>query len=266
MRPRRWPARPEKDSVGSSSTRLEIENASPDEAPVTLPTLVCFPRVVKRPILDRGWITADGLARHLTAMRDAGCVFVDLSRFLETGAADSGPEVVVAFGDEGPEFLELAWPILQQLDVAPVLFVRTAQVGRVRRSLLPGGVVAPNLSWTELRRLASQGVSVQSGGHHGLDAARVPAEMVFGDLIRSRRELENRLGEEAIALQYPFDHGSDVARGLAAQAGFQLGFAAGFEPPFTDRLGLGRLPVGTFSHRGSVLRRLRRPSPVLRGS
>jgi peptidoglycan/xylan/chitin deacetylase (PgdA/CDA1 family) len=215
---------------------------------------------VKRPILDLGWITVERLARHLGALRDGGCRFVGLSRYLEDppAATSEAGEVVVGFGDEGFEFLESAWPLLKQWDVPVVLFVRTAQVGRIRRPLLPGSSATPCLGWSELRQLVREGVSVQSAGHHGLDASRVPAEMVFGDLIRSRRELENRLGQPPVALQYPYDQADATARELAAQAGFQLGFAAGIEPPFAGALNLGRVPVGTFTQRGRLVRRLRR--------
>jgi len=106
--------------------------------------------------------------------------------------------------------------------------------------------------------LRTKGIRTQSAGHRHLDLRSVPPEVAFGDLIRSRRELERRLSEEAIALCYPHRSVDEEVADLAHRAGFELAFgpAAGrVSDPLFD---LARVALKTTDSPSALLHRVQK--------
>lgn len=226
--------------------------------PENLPVVLSCPRVVPRPTLAWRWITPDRLCRYLDGVARVGFCFVDLHTFaerLEHPPEIAPREVLLTFEDPDVRLLDLLWPELQTWDVRPVLFIRTAQVGRSQEGFL-GRSTSLQLNWSELRFLAQRGASIQSRGHYGLHPDAVAEEIVFGDLLRSRRELEKRLASEAVAIRYPGGRADPVLVRLAELAGFQMGFASGPKPPFDHALALGSLDLRPVWPPGGISRRL----------
>ena len=194
-----------------------------------IPLVLGLPPVTRRPLLRWGSIGPGSLRRRLERLLEQGCHLIDFETFLlrlESPTVHAHAEVLVTTRDSGVDAMALAWPVFEDLDISPALFVRTVDVGRARVGRLPGTTVH-HLSWSELRYLAEQGLSIQSRGHHGLHAAVAAPEKVFGDLVRSRREIEKRLDLDALALDYPASRPLEDDVDLAHRAGFVVGFAAG---------------------------------------
>jgi peptidoglycan/xylan/chitin deacetylase (PgdA/CDA1 family) len=216
------------------------------DVPATLPVVLGCPRLVERARLGWRWITPDQLERALDGLLGAGLRFVDLGAFLRRIAGpseESAREVLLSFDASDVAVLDLAWPRLEARGIHPLVFVRTAYVGRRRAAVLPRSR-SLQLNWSELRFLAEQGAAIGAQGHYGIDPRSVALEVAYGDLLRSRRELENRLGTDPIALSYATGRGDAEERHLAARAGFRLAFGRRLRPPFFSTLGLGTLDLG----------------------
>jgi peptidoglycan/xylan/chitin deacetylase (PgdA/CDA1 family) len=202
--------------------------------------VLAFPSVVRGPALGAAWITAAQLERQLDALLRAGVRMLNFEEFVErllAAAAPSRPEALVSFDHPGGDFLELAWPLLQARAIQPLIFVSTGQVGRTqRRGPNTGFRQVQSIAWAELEGLVARGATVQCQGHCGADLTRLPAEIAFGDLMRSRREIEKRLGVEPIALGYPAGAANAEVAELAVKAGFQMGFLRGARWRTAERL------------------------------
>ena len=168
------------------------------------------------------------IAAQLEQLVDSGVQFLAFDEYCRSSAVHAvvrAPQVLLTLDHPSAVALEALWPVLSRLRIPPVLFVTTGAVGRRRRLLLPFGP-APDesLTWAELTDLRRGGASIQCHGHTGARLTQLPPEIAFGDLMRSRREVELRVGANPVALSYPGGAVDEVVAELAAKAGFELGF------------------------------------------
>ena len=111
---------------------------------------------------------------------------------------DLPPRIVTTFDDGTSDFLRAALPVLRKLGLPATLFVSPGRIGE-----------SGYLTWAELREITEQGVDV---GSHGLDhqsLARLPIARARGQIIDSKRILEDRLGKPITAIAYPYGTRSD---------------------------------------------------------
>jgi peptidoglycan/xylan/chitin deacetylase (PgdA/CDA1 family) len=192
------------------------------------PVLACPKVVESAPLrLPGGRISRDRLAALLDQLLAAGYRFLDVDDWL---AADAGVDrgLLLSFDDGSVDFVDRVVPVLRPRRIPGALFVATSRVGRrMGRRLGLLRAVRPQLSWEDLRGLAGEGIRAQSAAHHPVDLTGLPPEMAFGDLMRSRRELERRLGDPAPLLAYPHMAVDPVVADLAARVGFQVAFGRG---------------------------------------
>lgn len=212
----------------------QLAASVPPARPV--PTLLFVDSGLVRP----PWRSAvDGLIRRIARLDRSGEILADLARIEHhCNGGGGGRGLVPAFRDVGPGFLERAWPVLREAGITPTLFVHTARVGHRPPTRSPGGEPR-TLSWSELRQLADAGVPVASAGHIGPDPGSVAGEALFGDLVRSYRELESRMGRPPRAVYLARSRASVPVCDLMRRAGFGLGFHGKAAPPYRSRWGLG---------------------------
>lgn len=226
------------------------------------PVLGCW-RLAPRRLRLAGHSTPEQVAAQLEQLVDLGFQFVSLDAYRQRPAGSglsSAPRVLLTFDHPTAPAFELLWPTLSRLGIAPVLFVTTGAVGRRRRPFLPFGPTPDeSLTWAELVDLRRGGASIQCHGHTGARLPQLPPEIAFGDLMRSRREVELRLGTVPIALSYPSGAADAVVADLASKAGFQLGFTRTRRvrlEPGVAAPGLQSLCVPRFQVQGKARQRL----------
>jgi len=228
--------------------RSTPKRAAAELRPSTMPRAIACPRVCEHAGLGSSCLSRSRLESILDGLLAAGYRFLDLDEYRAAveGLRDASDGLLLTFDHGEVEFLDTTLPLLRQRDIPAVLFLAIASVGRVTsRGFGPLKQQTRHLSWSQLRRIMPSGVRIQSAGFESVGLGRVTPEVEYGDLIRSRRELERRLHEEAVALKYPESSVDDRMADLARRAGFAMGFGmakdAGVEPLFAlPRIGLRR--------------------------
>lgn len=106
-----------------------------------------------------------------------------------------------------------------------------------------------SLDVDDCKRLASEGVSIQSHGKDHALLTTLDDSQVVDQLSTSRRALQQVLAKEVVAFAYPFgepgvDFGEREERAVA-DAGYRIAFAAsgGFIEPGSDRHSLPRIGI-----------------------
>ena len=212
-------------------------------------------------------VSPEFLRRQIRASRAAGWTFVSLQQVIESR---SHPErlppraLVMTFDDGYRSFRELALPILRAERVPVTLAVITGFVEQA-----PPGM-APLLNWDELNELASDSlVTLVSHSHHlhrydtsnpyrdtnpSVASRRyILAEAryenreeyrarVRADLDSARSVFHARLHHDPAVLVWPYGAHNEMARSLAAQAGFALTLALGGGEVSAQQLRDGCLP------------------------
>lgn len=112
------------------------------------------------------------------------------------------PVVVLTFDDAFKNFRDVAWPVLTEIGLPATLYVPVAFVTGEGKNPIRGGTF-PACSWSDLRDLASEGVSMGSHTMTHTNLARATAEVVDSELRDSRDQLEQRLGVAVKSFCYP---------------------------------------------------------------
>jgi len=227
--------------------------------PLKKPIVIACPRVLSHAGLGSSCISASCLERILDDLLASRRRFLDLDEFRAAveGLSEAPGGLLLSFDHDGMDFLDSTLPILRERNIPSVLFLPIASVGRVTsRGFGPLRHQTRHLTWSQLRSLMRAGVRVQSAGFEAVGLQSVTPEVEFGDLIRSRRELERRLHEEAIALRYPEPVTDERMADLARRAGFSLAFGMVKGGGKVDPLfALPRIPLRRGDSIDSVLRR-----------
>jgi peptidoglycan/xylan/chitin deacetylase (PgdA/CDA1 family) len=168
--------------------------------------------------------TPTQLADHLDMMLDRGFAPVPLSA-LAAAIANAMPlperPFVVTFDDGLADFADGALPVLADRNIPATLFVTTAFVGRTSEWLSPlGEGQRPMLSWSQLRELVNEGITIGSHGrtHRPLD--ELPAHEVVMEVATSRAELEHELQTPVDLFAYPHGYHSDAIKAVVARSGY----------------------------------------------
>jgi peptidoglycan/xylan/chitin deacetylase (PgdA/CDA1 family) len=161
-------------------------------------------------------VPPERLAEQLHALTAAGYRLVGLTEaldLLEQGCTDR--LVAVTFDDGYRDFLTAAVPVLADAGAGATLYASVGHLGRHADWL---GRWAPDfgrlLTWDELAEVADAGIEIGNHSlvHHPLDV--LPAAQLREETVRSKDELEQRLGRRVRGFAYP--HGYNGARVRAA--------------------------------------------------
>ncbi len=229
--------------------------------------ILCYHDLSSDPAAPLQTVPPEFLREQIRACKAAGWTFVSLAELL---ALRDHPErlpartMVLTFDDGYRSFAERALPVLRAEGVRATLAIVTSFPER------PPAGLPPLLSWAELRRLDAAGeVEMASHAHaqhefvtsdpQGDSAPAIATRAwraaeqryedreeyrsrVGEDLLASQRALTARLGHPAAVLVWPYGMHNEMARGLAAHAGFTATLALGGRPVSAADLRAGLLP------------------------
>jgi peptidoglycan/xylan/chitin deacetylase (PgdA/CDA1 family) len=208
---------------------------------------------------------------QVAALRGAGARLVavdDVPGILAAPRHIAGPPTVAITIDDGlADVATGALPVLARYEAPATLFVPTAFVGATARWLPGADGRRPMLGWPALSEIADAGVEIGSHGHRHLAGDVNDPDLIRADALRSRAELEDRLGREIRSFGFPFGYGPPEARTAVRRAGFaQACVAAGLPAQAgEDRFALPRLHVGPQTTPDALLSLIRhRPSSPAR--
>jgi heparosan-N-sulfate-glucuronate 5-epimerase len=143
-----------------------------------------------------------------------------------------GRLVAITFDDGFASVYRHGRPILDELGAPATVFVSTDYVDEPESAIWPGvedwrgGPHEKELcqvTWEQLRELAGTGWEV---GSHTVAHARLPElddEKLDDELVRSKLEIERRLGEPCLSISYPYGAHDDRVLAAARRAGYAAG-------------------------------------------
>lgn len=188
------------------------------------PRVLLWPRVVAHWRLGADWCVPArvlGVARRLAPIVDPRTL-----REESTGAG-----VAFVFDTPTSTFLRDLAPRLLDDDVPFAVCVATAQVRTRPPRRGSDGMAA---TWRDLGDLVDSGVAIAVRGHDAVDVARLPDELAFGQLARSRQEVMRHLGIEPWLVCDPATSSRPGVIRIARELGFTAGVVRRNGTPLRD--------------------------------
>jgi peptidoglycan/xylan/chitin deacetylase (PgdA/CDA1 family) len=226
-------------------------------SPGMVPPILCYHKIDTRLELGFTQIEPRVFRRQVETLARAGYRALgsaDLRQRLESGASPAtGPELVFTFDDGYAGLARHAFPVLADHGYRALVFVISDYVGEDNNwDVQYGWRRFAHLDWDSLAQWQDKGIEVHS---HGATHARLTwlsDARVTDELERSREAITKRLGRPPCGVSYPFGAVDGRVRGLAAGAGYRLGFA-GPSGTGADPLALPRRPVYGWDRSGMPL-------------
>jgi peptidoglycan/xylan/chitin deacetylase (PgdA/CDA1 family) len=200
------------------------------------------------------YIPEDIFAAQLSFLKEHGWHVLDAAGFLAgLGRPELMPErsALLTFDDGHRLLMGSALRVLRQFDYPAVFFVPTDYVGDINRydanTREPPEALC---DWDELRELERQRVSIQSHSASHPAFSELSAAQQEGELLRSKRILEEKLDKAVEIFAFPYgDGGKDPqAMGqLLRKTGYRAAclYDGGLNPfPISDAFRLHRLYLG----------------------
>jgi peptidoglycan/xylan/chitin deacetylase (PgdA/CDA1 family) len=161
---------------------------------------------------------------------DAQMRFLALKGFGTHGLGDAPngarKPVVITFDDGYLDTYTTAFPILRAYGLTATVFLVPGCVGTSSGGWGPP-IPAPLMTWEHVEEMARHGISFQSHTRTHPDLARCSDAVALAELVDSRREIEDRIGREVVALAYPFGSYDSRVIGLTERAGYRSAWVAG---------------------------------------
>jgi peptidoglycan/xylan/chitin deacetylase (PgdA/CDA1 family) len=147
----------------------------------------------------------------MTWLYELGTKVVPLEQIKETPGA-----VAITFDDGFRNFYEQAFPVLQERHFPATVFVVTGFCGGRNnwpsQPATPSVPVLPLMNWSELREIASGGVSLGSHTATHPRMAALPEKQIEEELRVSQSDLEDNAGVPVITFAYPYGESSPSVR------------------------------------------------------
>lgn len=169
------------------------------------------------------------LKQQLSALTDAGAVFLSQDEFLDAKKSGDFPDkcVVISFDDVDYSVYEHAFPILKEAGIPFTLFIIAGHVGDKDFNNLK------MTTWDDLREMQKSGLA--SFGSHTYKMHRFEDETpvfllaenreIFSqDLNKSIQTIENELGITVRSFAYPYGNTDDSTAEVIKEQGLEAGF------------------------------------------
>lgn len=191
-----------------------------------------------------------GFLRHL---KEDGWQVIDSETFLRgILKPDSLPKrsALLTFDDGYRSIFTVTLPLLLRFQYPAICFVPTDFIGG--RNTFDDGIEPEEeiCKWDELVELQAHGVSIQSHGTKHIPFSKLKLDEQKKELIRSKSQLEMRIGKPVQVLAYPYgDFGKNymATRETLIQTGYRAAFLYGGgtnKLPVDDLYSLRRLAMG----------------------
>lgn len=149
---------------------------------------------------------------------------IEITTLTDVRKRKQGSLVVLTFDDGLVCAKELIWPLLQKLRIRATFFISPGLIGK-----------KGYLDWVSVRQMASEGAEF---GTHGLKHrlfSRLNRKELEGEIVDSKKELGNQLGQKIISLASP--------GGSLHPQGAEIARKAGYRYFCTSRRSLNPLPA-----------------------
>ena len=171
-------------------------------------------------------VAPDRFDEQMRSLADEGYTALTVTEYVRVRHSEayrrSSKRVVLTFDDGFADFHEHALPILAKFGFTATLYVVSGHVGGHSRWLEKANSKHLKLvNWSQLSEIAAQGIEIgaHTVTHPALDM--LPLEHAKQQIVRSKRELEDRLGQQIDSFAYPYGFYSKAVRDLVVAAGYR---------------------------------------------
>ena len=190
------------------------------------------------------FVAPEDLQKHITKLRAWGYVFTAFGDLADQVSEGRGVNSVSLTFDDGLlDNLTTLLPLLRAENVPATVFA------------VPGwfGEPHPDAPWTrimtadEVRELAANGIEIGAHSMTHRDLSALSYEDAHGELLTSKRVLEELLQAPVSVAAYPYGYSSEETRRACRDAGFRFACAAKGLGAWTDPYALPRHGIGNGS-------------------
>lgn len=163
--------------------------------------------------------TFDRQMRYLKGKGYSSLALSDAVRLVRRGEELPERSLIIAFDDGYRNNLSDAQPILDRYGFTAIVFVTTGHIGRGIdwQEENPSIPQLPVMTWEEVKELRKRGFEIGAHTHSHPRLTDLDPEEVRGELLRSKSELEEHLGEEVGLFSYPFGCHNRVVREITSE-------------------------------------------------
>ena len=212
----------EQDAVDRTSTLYNT---------ASLPVLMYHRIAPETPEAGAQWASTPwAFEEQLAWLRDQGYESVSIDEWAASAANDAndavlpGRRVLITFDDGLRDFADHALPLLIAYGFRADMHIVTGHVGGTNAWEKPGFPSYQLMDWQTILDLPRDTVTI---GSHTVNHARLagldPAT-VMDEMLRSRLELEQRLGRQVTRIAYPWGSTDESTPSLAVAAGYDYAF------------------------------------------
>ena len=182
----------------------------------------------------------------------------DVRDYIREGKPLPPKPVVITFDDGYRDNYTYALPILEDYGFTATVFVVVNTIGK--ENLFDRGVQPVNqmLNWSELRDMASRGVTI---GSHTMDhphLADQPAEVARYQIKESKAALEKGIGQPVKYFCYPYGSYNMMVKRIVEESGYEAATTtrSGLTCPSDDVFALKRIYVSGQMNRQKFIREI----------
>jgi peptidoglycan/xylan/chitin deacetylase (PgdA/CDA1 family) len=190
-------------------------------------------------------IRPDTFRRQMRALQANGVSVVGLESLLETEKSQR-PTLALTFDDGFENFYAEAVPVLAEREFPATVFLVSGYCGRTNDwPSQPARFGSLHLlRWSQVAELSRAGVSFGAHTVNHPNLTRLPLRAALGEMLDSKREIEDRTGLPVTAFAYPYGAESPELREAVASH-FAVGCSTrlGLLTPRSPRESLERIDV-----------------------
>lgn len=212
------------ESEQNFATRAK-EDVPPAVAEPKLPILMYHRIATEGAEKTKRWRThPDDFRRQLEFLRAAGYYSLSFEEWraaLNTRRVLPGKPIVITFDDGYEEFHREVAPLLTEHGFRASVFIVSELVGQVNAWDEGLGETLSLMDWPEIEQLASEGFEIGSHTRRHLPLVTLDKGRLADDLTRSKRTLEQHLGQPVRSLSYPFGLHDATVESVAGACGYE---------------------------------------------
>ena len=167
--------------------------------------------------------------------------FMDLLNYLDFGKALPEKPVIITSDDGFQDLYINAFPILKKYDYKMTIFLVTGYIGNSEEDREVNSFdsdrpvpMRPILIWPEIIEMYKYGCEFQSHSVNHIRLGLASDEEFLYELIKSKNDIESRLGNQVLFFAWPYDNNSPSKYPLIPEAGYRGAVRAGYKKGIED--------------------------------